>query len=295
MAEELKKKVKVMMKTTDDDAEWIWDMNKFVNRTYLMKEMFQNYYEGEEDWDVPEEQDPFWEPHDAEIDVEEILVIKDYKDNEKGHLQSNYSKALFVGRLKRFPCSEEMNDDFKDPKELIGKALYLKLKIPSASGLPAIFGKGETFCKYKLYLDDDYNCTKRVSGNTNPSYDFEKKYTFKPVTEQFVEYLLQTPLVIEVWGKQSGRKISREEIAGAGEINRKKMSVGPASSGMPNNGQVMSKDEGDRSEKKIIATVEDILNGVEGNKFNATAGIVIHVQKSPDKDGKINSGICLIL
>lgn len=42
------------MKSTQDDAEWIWDRNKFVNRTYLMKEMFQNYYEGEEDWNLPE-------------------------------------------------------------------------------------------------------------------------------------------------------------------------------------------------------------------------------------------------
>ena len=47
-------KVKVKMKSTVDDAEWIWDRNKFVNRTYLMKEMFQNYYDGEEDWDVPQ-------------------------------------------------------------------------------------------------------------------------------------------------------------------------------------------------------------------------------------------------
>ena len=42
------------MKSTVDDAEWIWDRNKFVNRTYLMKEMFQNYYDGDEDWDLPE-------------------------------------------------------------------------------------------------------------------------------------------------------------------------------------------------------------------------------------------------
>ena len=42
------------MKSTVDGAEWIWDRNKFVNRTYLMKEMFQNYYDGDEDWDLPE-------------------------------------------------------------------------------------------------------------------------------------------------------------------------------------------------------------------------------------------------
>lgn len=57
---------------------------------------------------------------------------------------------------------------------------------------------------------------------------------------QFVDYLLNTPLVVEVWGKQSGRRISRKETGG--EINRptatKKASVGQKNSGMTN-GEVM--------------------------------------------------------
>ncbi|XP_078377646.1 kinesin-like protein KIF28 [Oculina patagonica] len=329
--------VKVKMKSTEDDAEWIWDRNKFVNRTYLMKEMFQNYFEGEEDWNVPEEKDPFWEPDDAEvfigsvqvylqslaylIEVEESLVITDHKGNEKGHLQ-----------IEAYPCdasfSEDLDDYVEDPKELIGKALYFKLKIPYARGLPAIFGKGETFCKYKLYLDHEFTCTKSVTGTMNPSYDSEKKFTFNPVTKQFVDYLLNKPLVVEVWGKQSGRKISRKETGG--EINRpaanKKTSVGPKNSGMTN-GEVLSKEEGqnmklelnkslkrnDRAEKKLkkmrelledakkkgiktveIAAVEDILNGGEGDKFKATADIILHAQKSVDNDGKISSAACSI-
>lgn len=44
--------------------------------------------------------------------------------------------------------------------------------------------QGETFCKYKLYLDHEYTCTKSVSGTINPSYESEKKFTFNPVTKQ---------------------------------------------------------------------------------------------------------------
>lgn len=329
--------VKVKMKSTVDDAEWIWDRNKFVNRTYLMKEMFQNYYDGDEDWDLPEERDPFWEPDDAEvyigsvqvylqslaylIEVEESLTITDHKGNDKGQLQ-----------IEAFPCNEKFSEDLddfvEDPKELIGRALYFKLKIPYARGLPAIFAKGETFCKYKLYLDHEYTCTKSVSGTINPSYESEKKFTFNPVTKQFVDYLLNKPLVIEVWGKQSGRKMSRKESSG--ETVRgtatKKMSVGTKDSGKAN-GEIMSKEEGqnmrlelnksqkrnERSEKKLkkmrelveiakskgistieVATVEDILNGGEGDKFKATADIILHAQKSTDNDGKINSTACSI-
>ena len=57
---------------------------------------------------------------------------------------------------------------------------------------------------------------------------------------QFVDYLLNTPLLIEVWGKQSGRRISRRETGG--EINRamaaKNTAAGPKDSGMAN-GEVM--------------------------------------------------------
>lgn len=57
---------------------------------------------------------------------------------------------------------------------------------------------------------------------------------------QFVDYLLNSPLVVEVWGKQSGRRINRKETGG--EINRatatKKASVGQKDSGMTN-GEVM--------------------------------------------------------
>lgn len=39
------------MKDLLTDNEWIWEKNKFVNRKYLMQEMYQNFVEGDE-WDV---------------------------------------------------------------------------------------------------------------------------------------------------------------------------------------------------------------------------------------------------
>jgi hypothetical protein len=34
--------------------DWLWDRNKFINRKFLMQEMYQNYVEGDADWDVPQ-------------------------------------------------------------------------------------------------------------------------------------------------------------------------------------------------------------------------------------------------
>ena len=44
--------------------------------------------------------------------------------------------------------------------------------------------QGETWCKYKLYLDKEHSRTKTVSGTMNPSYSHERKFTFNPVTKQ---------------------------------------------------------------------------------------------------------------
>jgi len=45
---------------------------------------------------------------------------------------------------------------------------------------------------------------------------------------------------------------------------------------------------------KQVAAVEDVLNGGDGDKFKATADIILHAQKSIDNDGKINSAACSI-
>ena len=45
--------VMVKVKNLKTNHEWTWDRNKFINRKYLMQEMYQNYIEGD-DWDVPE-------------------------------------------------------------------------------------------------------------------------------------------------------------------------------------------------------------------------------------------------
>ena len=34
--------------------DWLWDRNKFINRKFIMQEMYQNFVEGEPDWDLPQ-------------------------------------------------------------------------------------------------------------------------------------------------------------------------------------------------------------------------------------------------
>ena len=55
------------MKNLENGTEVIWPKEKFLNRLYLMKEMYNNYEEEEEDWDLPEDKDPFQEDVNTEV------------------------------------------------------------------------------------------------------------------------------------------------------------------------------------------------------------------------------------
>lgn len=44
--------VSVKMKDLTNDNEWLWGKNKFVNRKFIMQEMYQNFVDGDTEWDV---------------------------------------------------------------------------------------------------------------------------------------------------------------------------------------------------------------------------------------------------
>lgn len=43
----------VKAKNMFNGTEFLWDRNKFINRKFLMQEMYQDYTEGVE-WDLPQ-------------------------------------------------------------------------------------------------------------------------------------------------------------------------------------------------------------------------------------------------
>lgn len=55
----------VIMKDLQSGAEYLWSRSKFINRKFVMQEMYQDYEDGD-DWQLPDEKDPFTESPDAE-------------------------------------------------------------------------------------------------------------------------------------------------------------------------------------------------------------------------------------
>lgn len=49
--------------------EWLWDKGKFMNRKFMMQDLYQKYLDGEEFiLHLKKEDDPFWEP------VEDLFI-----------------------------------------------------------------------------------------------------------------------------------------------------------------------------------------------------------------------------
>ncbi|CAG5132776.1 unnamed protein product, partial [Candidula unifasciata] len=230
MSEELGKKVKfeiclispqarglrdglteVMVKMNMENGNrWLLNRNTFIDKKYLMEEMYQNYIQGDPNWDLPKEKDPFWQSHKTPVlvgtahvylksvahlvDMDDSLIIMDFKGKEAGHLL-----------IELIPCDAKWNvlkSDFylDDPNELMGQPLYLKFRIKGARGIPANFHT--TNCSYKFYLDDKPTKTKEIKGTINPDYDHDRQISFNSVTQQLLDYLSKESVTVEVWGQQ---------------------------------------------------------------------------------------------
>lgn len=189
----------------------------------MMQEMYQNYVEGDKNWNdgAGTESDPFWvDPAGPVligtsqiilkslgylIETQEKLPITDFKGNDEGYLQVEINPCNSSG-------GDLGDDDFVDnPQELVGKSLSFKILIPHARGLNSKYDK--TFASYRFYLDEDPTKTEMVAGS-NPEYKHEKMFHFKVVTESMVEYIEQGQLIIEVWGSQ--KEVPRSTPAAKG-------------------------------------------------------------------------------
>lgn len=163
------------MVNSNTGQEFEWTSQKFLDRLYLMKEMYHNYETGEEEWDLPfvswhiqfawhyfcwtfllpfQDQDPFMEDLQSEclvgtaqlylqplayrVELKEQLSLTDFSGQEIG-----------IINLEVIPCNEhgneyqEHDDVYVDsPQELLGKPFNFIVKILGCRGLPPKFTVG---------------------------------------------------------------------------------------------------------------------------------------------------------
>ncbi|CAL4119353.1 unnamed protein product, partial [Meganyctiphanes norvegica] len=227
-----KPEIHVKMKNLENGTEFVWPKEKFLNRLYMMKEMYNNYEE-EDEWDVSEEDDPFQESLDTEVHIGTVQVVLQplaYNVELKEQLEITNYKASEVGlmNVEIVPCDAtgreftEADDMFVDtPDELLGKDIHFKFRIINCRGLPNRYA--DMYCSYEMYLDQDETATMKISDTSNPDFNHEKMYSFTPATKQ----LQKGNCAVHVRGKQQLKikSVMRKPVCTATEINRSNRNV----------------------------------------------------------------------
>nr|XP_040578221.1 kinesin-like protein KIF28P isoform X1 [Lepeophtheirus salmonis]XP_040578231.1 kinesin-like protein KIF28P isoform X1 [Lepeophtheirus salmonis]XP_040578235.1 kinesin-like protein KIF28P isoform X1 [Lepeophtheirus salmonis] len=214
----------VKMKNLENGTEFIWPKEKFLNRLYLMKEMYNNYEEEEDDWDLPEEKDPFQEDLNQEVHIGTTHVFLQpvaYMVEMKEQLEITDLKGNKIGimNIEVAPCDSngkeysEDDDKFVDsPEELIGKEINFLFKIINCRGLPNKYK--DVHCLYKMYLDESYNQTSMISFKSNPDFNYTKNFNFPTATAQLINYLNRESVSVRIMGKQHIRKSALDHSKG---------------------------------------------------------------------------------
>ncbi|KAH9413825.1 hypothetical protein DERP_009423 [Dermatophagoides pteronyssinus] len=220
--------------------EFLWSKEKFLDRMYFMKQMYHFYETGEEEWDVPLEEDPFTENLNAECLIgtaQLYLQPLAYMIEIKEHLSVNDFTGQEIGviNIEIIPCDEngqeygEQDDVYVDtPQELLGKSLNFIVKIIGCRGLPNKFT--EIYVKYLMFIDENYTISDKVGVTVNPNFNFKKLFHYSHVTQPLIDYLKEGILNIEIWGRQllksgysitngryeTGKEMLQEELSKAG-------------------------------------------------------------------------------
>ncbi|CAL8364648.1 unnamed protein product [Gadus morhua 'NCC'] len=214
---DLEKEIVVRVTSLESKQVWVWSKAKFVNRKFLMEEIYQQHQGGgglslEA---VPRDKDPFWDPLEPlllgsahlwlqslafRIPLEEQLEVLGSEGTEEAILQTQLMPCTSTG----LPLGEE--DILIDPSELLGRRLDFQLILEQLCGLRWIQGCRDRGVQMGLRF---FECggplyTPAVWHNVNPLLDHRLHFCCPRSSQRLLDHLQSSALVLELWGLQEG-------------------------------------------------------------------------------------------
>ncbi|XP_072906571.1 kinesin-like protein KIF28 [Hemitrygon akajei] len=204
--------VKVTNKVTDE--VWVWSKAKFVNRKFIMEDMYQRFVEGE-NISVDREHDPFWDPIEAVhlgtayvwlqslnycIILEEHVEFHNSQGKEEASLQMNLVPCNSSGQ----PLGEE--EILIDPTELLGQRLDFQVQINQCLGIKWLqknIKRGIQILYHVLNHPYSFH-SEPVWNSVNAKIDHTMQFTVKCVSQELLSYLQDHALLLDLWGLQEG-------------------------------------------------------------------------------------------
>ncbi|KAK0041455.1 kinesin-like protein KIF28P [Biomphalaria pfeifferi] len=205
-----KLRVMVKMKNMLNGNTWLWESGKFMNRKFLIQEMYQKYQDGENIALIPKEKDPFWEPtEDALIgtanvflqslsyalEFDDELPITDHQGHEEGKL-----------KVTIIPCTQngqslDENSFVEDPTELLGKHFCFKIIIKAAEVYKSRYNLGIKV-KYKLWGDKEFTETQMMKGTLTPQFNHSRIVSIDNLKSEHLEFFENHSITFLIYGKQ---------------------------------------------------------------------------------------------
>ncbi|XP_053568220.1 kinesin-like protein KIF28P [Bombina bombina] len=203
--------VKVINKVTQQ--VWIWSKSKFINRKFLMEELYKRFLDG--DTNLDKANDPFWDPVEvihlgsAHIWLQSLAYCMKLEEQTELLNSEGVEEAILVINISPFsstgrPFGEE--DIVIDPLELLGRKLILQIQIVQCLGVRWMKEslKRGIQIGYRFYDIHQFLYTNPVWENVNPVIDQKLQFIALNVSNELLCYLQRNALVVDLWGLQEG-------------------------------------------------------------------------------------------
>ncbi|XP_047696020.1 kinesin-like protein KIF28P [Prionailurus viverrinus] len=211
---ELQKEVMVKVTNQRTREVWIWSKAKFINRKFLMEELYQRFLDGE-DGHVAQEDDPFWDPVEVvhlgsahiwlqslaySMKLEEQVEFMNCEGEEEAVVHVCVTPCSPAGRA----CGEE--DVVIDPSELLGKRMDFQVGLVRCLGVKWLKEDAERGIQmgYRMYDLSSTFYTKPVWKTVNPQIEETVQFTALNASQEFLNYLQTNALIVDLWGLQEG-------------------------------------------------------------------------------------------
>uniref|UniRef100_A0A8C0C8D8 Kinesin-like protein 6 n=1 Tax=Balaenoptera musculus TaxID=9771 RepID=A0A8C0C8D8_BALMU len=206
----------VMVKATNQRTHqvWIWSKAKFINRKFLMEELYQRFLDGE-DSHVAQEDDPFWDPAEvihlgsAHIWLQSLAYCMKFEEQVEFLNCDGLEEAVL--HIHIGPCSPTgqargEEDVVTDPLELLGKRMDFQIRIVRCLGTKWLKEDAERGVQmgYRIYDFPNTLYTKPVWKIVNPQIEETVQFTALNASQEFLNYLQTNALIVDLWGLQEG-------------------------------------------------------------------------------------------
>ena len=120
--------------------------------------------------------------------------IVSFKSKETGHLDVEILPCNAKGDILNPIEIHDPNVDLKNTS-----LLHFILKINEIKNLPSNFE--DVFCQFTIFNDKTVYKTQTLKGDKGFKFNFTKQFSFPP-TNEFLDFLLNKCLYIQIWAEQ---------------------------------------------------------------------------------------------